>query len=468
MSRYKLRCPPETLMNEAPSVIGTMSVTLSSGGSFDTAVREVAKNGPKNISGIFRKIVLDADCRSICDIKRASIDTICSFPDVLSPFKRAMQMVATAFDTEDVNERNAMMKDAENIVLEGLKTIGESYSASLNSPCMLLFGLGIMLPMILVSMLPMLSIGGLFSVSFIDSEMITALVLIIIPLSVGALIISIRGKNPFFKAEFSESDLRYLLPMISVIPVYFALVRMGIKDDLAVCASFMTGGLLTFSAIIPSILKEKERLRMEDALKGALFELGNRLSMGENFENAIKTALGSRKDCSLLSSRMERELILCRGDVESAIDLVMGKISALMAGHYRDIYRASLRDVRNSGKLATSIAHQIEDQNGVRKGIENKLKSMMDMMSGTSAIFAPIILGMSIVMLGPITEITGEVFFDNIGMTLAIYLVELAALISMMSSNLMCRGRAIDVMARFSLMMPVSLLVFVICSSFSL
>ena len=166
--------------------------------------------------------------------------------------------------------------------------------------------------------------------------------------------------------------------------------------------------------------------------------------------------------------RIERELNICRGDIESAIIAVIGKISDKMTGHYCDIYRASMKDVRNSGKLATSVAHQIQDQNGVRKDIENKLKSTMDMMTGTSAIFAPLILGMSIVMLGPITEITGQVFFDNIGLTLAIYLVELAALISLMSSNLMYKGKTVDVMARFALMMPISLIVFMICSSFSL
>ena len=52
---------------------------------------------------------------------------------------------------------------------------------------------------------------------------------------------------------------------------------------------------------------------------------------------------------------------------------LFGKISDKMTGHYCDIYRASLKDVRNAGKLATSVAHQIQDQNGVRKDIENKL-----------------------------------------------------------------------------------------------
>ena len=165
---------------------------------------------------------------------------------------------------------------------------------------------------------------------------------------------------------------------------------------------------------------------------------------------------------------IEREFILCRGDIVSALKAVLYWISPKMTDHYCDIYRASMRDLRDAGRMATGLAHQLQDQNKVRKDIENKLKSTMDMMTGTSAIFAPIILGMSIMMLGPISEMTGQIFFENIGIILTIYLVELAALISLMSSNLMCRGKTVDIIARFSLMMPISIVVFTICSAFSL
>ena len=466
--KVKLKCMPEVLMNETPSVIGMMSVTLSSGGSFDSAVREIARNGPKNISELFTKIVLDADCRAISDIRTAVIDLVSSLPKVLSPFKRAMQIVSSAFDSTDPKERADMMKDAENIVLEGLKNIGESYSSSLNTPCMMIFGLGIMLPMIIISMLPMLSIGGMFTVSSIDSRTVTAIVLGVIPLVVGSLILSIRSKNPFYKAQMTASDLRYLAPMIVAAPVYFFLGMRGFSDDLATAIAFIVAGLITFAIILPSVMKEKERVKVEEALKDTLFELGNRLSMGENFETAAKKALASRIECESVCCKLERELILCRGDIESAVFTVLSPISVEMANHYCEICKASKRDVRNAGKLATGIAHQVQDQNTVRKGIENKLKSTTDMMTGTSALFAPIILGMSIVMLGPITEITGHVFFDGIGLILSVYLVELAALISLMSSNLMCRGKAVDVMARFSLTMPIALIVFLAFSSITI
>ena len=466
--RKKLDCSPEVLMNETPSVIGMMSVTLASGGSFDNAVREIAENGPKHFSKMFKDIIIDADCRSAPDIKRSVMDKVSGLPKQLSSFKRAMHIVSTAFDTADANERKTMMKDAENIVLEGLRSIGETYSSSLNSPCLVIFGLGIMLPMILISMLPMLSLGGLFSVSLIDSETVSVIVLVFIPLIVGFIAMSLRGKNPFFKAELQPTDMKFLLPLASFIPVYLICIKTGMKDDLAMAMGFAIAGMVTFSSILPSIVKEKERARMEEALKDVLFELGNRLSIGENFENATKKALETKKDCFKLSYMIEREFILCRGDIVSALRTVLYGISPKMADHYCDIYRASMRDLRDAGRMATGLAHQLQDQNRVRKDIENKLKSTMDMMTGTSAIFAPIILGMSIMMLGPISEITGQVFFENIGITLTIYLVELAALISLMSSNLMCRGKTVDIIARFSLMMPISIVVFTVCSAFSL
>ena len=60
---------PYKLMNEAPTVIGMMSVVLSSGGSFEMAVRDVSENGPVLMRALFNDITMDADCREEPDIK---------------------------------------------------------------------------------------------------------------------------------------------------------------------------------------------------------------------------------------------------------------------------------------------------------------------------------------------------------------------------------------------------------------
>ena len=132
------------------------------------------------------------------------------------------------------------------------------------------------------------------------------------------------------------------------------------------------------------------------------------------------------------------------------------------------MFNASNKDIRDAGRLATSIAHQLQDQDSVRKDIGNRLKSMLDMMTGTASVFAPLILAMSVVMLGPISEIVGEVFFDDISTVLSIYLMELTALIAVLSSNLTCESGIVNMEMRFTTMASISLAVFMLCSRISL
>ena len=93
---------------------------------------------------------------------------------------------------------------------------------------------------------------------------------------------------------------------------------------------------------------------------------------------------------------------------------------------------------------------------------------MLDMMTGTASVFAPLILAMSVVMLGPISEIVGEVFFDDISTVLSIYLMELTALIAVLSSNLTCESGIVNMEMRFTTMASISLAVFMLCSRISL
>ncbi|HKM14084.1 MAG TPA: hypothetical protein VJY42_04135, partial [Candidatus Methanomethylophilaceae archaeon] len=57
------------LMREGPRTIGMMSVVIESGGSLDTAVREIVDSGPNNASKLFSEIVQDADTRISPDIR---------------------------------------------------------------------------------------------------------------------------------------------------------------------------------------------------------------------------------------------------------------------------------------------------------------------------------------------------------------------------------------------------------------
>lgn len=457
-----------TFMNEGPTVVGMMSAVIEGGGSLDTAVRDVARNGPKRSASLFREIVTKADTRQISDIGHGVKEMLSSLPGEATSYRRSLHMVMAASFSSEQSERKRMLEDASSIALNGLKEVGESYSTSLNIPCMMIFGLGIMVPMILMSILPMLSLGGMFGSSAIGTGPIVMITLILIPCLIIALIMSIREKNPFMRSNISKADLKMAIPLLLMLPLAIVLLTVTSDISLSIILAAVISGAIALLSVLSAVKAENIREKQEMFLQDSVFELGNRLIGGENFETAIVEAIGTRKECSAISESVARELKMCRGDVCSAIRGSVGKVSEHISEVLCDIYRCSLKDIRDAGRLAVSIGRQLQDQNTVRKGIKNKLKSMTDMMTGTAAVFAPLVLGMSVTMLGPISKVMDGVDMSNTTTILLVYLAELCILMAVLTSCLNGRNDVREMVFRAGIMLPVSMIMFMICSSIGL
>ncbi|MCL2608158.1 MAG: hypothetical protein FWD92_06375 [Methanomassiliicoccaceae archaeon] len=455
---------PETIMNESPSAIGMMRLMIDRNRSLDSVVREVALSGPENIAKMFSKIVRDADTRASPDIRDSLNSMIASLPDRLSPFKRSMHLIMSASDSNDPAERMRMTKDANDTMLNGLKETGESYSSKLNAPCMMIFGLGVMVPMILVSILPMLSVGGQFSSASLDPAVIAFVTLILIPAAVAAVIIVISSGNPFYIRSNERVNITVLMPAAACVPLFILTFVYTNDLTLSMAISAIASGSLLFAVLYPEMKKEQKRTKAESVMGDALFDLGNRLLSGENFETALVSSF-RKKDTHEMASSLERCIMMSRGDTGDAMRTVMNPYSEKTADLYHSVYVSSLKDLRDAGRLAVSTGHQLQDQTAVLNGIRNKLRNTLDMMTGTSAVFAPLILGISISMLAPLTNLAGGSGMNFTSPILMIYLIELAALISVLTTQLRCRGGLLTSLYMFSIMMPVALTVFMLSSN---
>ncbi len=458
---------PVSLINEFPAAVGMFSVSLTAGESFETAVRNIADHGPRNIARLFRASISDADCRADPDIRGRILSSVPGTGQ-LSELRRALNMVVAAFDSPDPERGREMMDDAEDMALTSLRDTGQAYSSGLSTPCMLIFGLGIMVPMMLISFFPVLGMGGMFKVDALDSDMVRIITTVGIPATVLAVIISIRGRNPFPLPDVRPEHAIYMAPIAVSVPTFMALKDMGFPEADALIVSLSAAAALSLLSMVPAILRDRSRKEIEERLSDSLFELGNRLIMGDNFDVALVSSLRSMKVSQGFISSLEREMLLCRGDMDAAIIRTMSPISDEMAMHYLEVFRASRKDVRDSGGLAMAVVRQLQGRASVRKDVGNRLRSMMDMMTGTSALFAPLIMGMSVAMMAPLSGMAGGPMIGDMTSTLIIYLVELAVLISILSSNLMCKGDMLSIQSRFCLTVPVSLMVFKVCSGITI
>jgi len=456
------------LMNECPAVIGVLTSTIESGGSIDTAVRAIAEDGPRHSRQLFLDSVRDADTKGSPSLTSSLSSRLSELPEEASGYRRAVMMAVSASESSDEIERTRMLRDSAQIALEAVKEMGEAYGASLTVPCMTVFGIGIMMPMILMSILPMLSIGGMFETGTIDNGAIVLITLVMIPAIILAVSVYLRSRNPFLTESFRIKDLRCLLPIFCSIPL--GLIAMRFTDDstmilllslapaCVVCVILMAGGMRG----------NRVRLAGEQALMDCVFDIGNRMLGGTNFETAAVEASAVRKESEPVSRMLSREFALCRGDVGAAVSCAVEPVSREMSMALCSIQACSERDTEDAGRLAVTLGKQFQSRNAAKRDLEMKLKSTTDMMAGTAMVFSPLVLGLSVSMLEPLTKLAGELSLEGTSTILGIYLVELNALIAILLSSLGSGDGVLQTVWRFCIMCPISLAVFWVCSGISL
>lgn len=452
------------LMNEGPTVVGILTSVTESGGSLDEAVRTVAAEGPPLSRGIFGDAVRRADTKGSRGVKEALSEAVSGLDEDASGYRQAIMLCICASESPDGPERLAALREASDVALCAVRTIGERYAESLTVPCTAVFALGILLPMILVSMAPVMGIGW-SGAPPMDGRAVDAVVLVAIPVAIAAVCLALRRGNPF--AEDGPSFPRGALLLLAIVPLCAALIAIGIGPADAVPMAAVPICILSAVLLAAGEGRTRARGRAEHGLRDAVSEIGNLLTRGENFENVSVEALASRPECSAAAESLERELALCRGDVQSAISAALSPVSGEASRALRDIYRCSLDDADDAGALAVALGRQFQDSDRIRAGIGIRTRSMRDTMIGTAVLFAPMVLGLSVSMLAPLGDLAGRAVYEGAGDVVAVYLTELSALIAVLTSCL-DGGGAGGAAWRFSVMAPVSLTVYRLCSAVQL
>ena len=454
------------LLNEGPEVIGAITAVLENGGSVDTAVREVSERGPPVSSKLFRDIVYDADLRVESDMFTAVSRVISSLPEECSSYGLALRMAMSAADISDRAERSRVLKDASDIILNGLRESGKTFASSLNAPCMAVFGLGIMIPMVLMSILPMMSLSGMLGSGSMDVRSVALVTLILIPSAIMMMVSGINRKNPVSCGGITGNPL-LILPLFAAFPLFTVFYNLTGDTVNTLCFSVIGAGILTLIAGFPGYRAESRRAKTGREIECILIELGNRMVCGTPFESALCDSLLSRKSLSGIALAFRNEITVCRGEVDRALSNVFSPVSSVVAGAMCDIYRTSVRDLGDAGKLAISLGRQLNDRQLIRKNIRNELKGMTDTMFGTAAFFAPLVLGLSVSMLEPIKEMASGISIGPTTSILSVYLCELSAIISLLLSFIEGKCDIGTVVRRFASISAVSLAVFVLTLNIS-
>lgn len=350
-------------------------------------------------------------------------------------------MVTASRESTEDGKRRALDR-ANNAMISGAKRRIEEYALSLSMPSMLIFGLGILLPLMVGSFMPMLS-WNLWSVKGMSdgpntgggtSVQMVFVMNVLFPAMASLVAMNAVSGHPFAddRGAMASSRRRSLLGL----PVAVASSVGGMISVTMLFSGLLMSILLLISIVAPAsiwLLSPGKGLKDrcgkgESGLEDALFKTGARMLEGENFESSLHKACedaagpeaSAVKRLSFKFSMMGLEDIPASG-AESGFG-----VSNALEG-VRVARLAASKDELAAGMLAMDIAAYLKDFRDLETALKNRLRPTISMMKTTALVLAPIVLGVTYAIYLSLASMIGgqaqgtsaEEFFLVLGLFLA-------------------------------------------------
>lgn len=412
----------------APEVINYMVMSLELSPSLDRAVAFAAENAEGPMAEELRALVWKVRAREHATIEEALMAYASGLEGVNEELRSAIYNVLSAAKESDRDKMRASLRRASDSVLAGTRQRVEGYAASLATPATVLFSIGILLPMIIGSMLPMMSLGG-FDIGSAPSEdamdwprvfALSVLAMdLMFPMAAFAYARRILAKRPGLhsvglREPRAGMDIPFALVVLAASAAAAFAIGTGVDMwglgwSLAALAMLLGAAFSLWLALRSRIrLAELRALEaLEDQMPDMLFQLGSRLGEGRSLERALEDVSRTMRDTEM-GGFLADALARARRSGAGLQETLFSRRGGMLNSHPSAKLRAAMRLVVEaagkdqamvSGMLMTMSGH-MRDLAASDKDMRLKLRSTIESMRNTAMLFAPVIMGVTVGLYG--------------------------------------------------------------------
>jgi Flp pilus assembly protein TadB len=497
-------------LGRTPESVNYIVMSMRLSPSLSKAVAFASESSDEPIASGLKKVLWDIYMRKFDSIEESFLAFAYDWGEINEDFKRSLYTIrsSTLESTDEGRER--ILDKASEIILEGTKRRIEAFAASLHGPATVLFALGILLPMIIGAMLPLMALqiprGGNFQTNTQSSletspdigSAIAIIVLmdIIFPLIAFIYAYYILGKRPGtatppdVKSKLSKKQGNTIIATS-----IFLFTGCGILS-LPYLRSYL-GGLGSILGPVPIIIgfafamgyflratskyqkkRRDEIKKMEEEFPDALFKLGSRIAEGEPLETALLKVAESTKGLKI-AELFEKISYTIQVTRTTPYEAMFGKEFGVLKDIPSRTIRASMKtvvesvgkDAATAGSIIINVSNYLRDMKKVEHDIKTSLSQTVEMMKSTGILFAPLVMGITAslyVLLskefsaipGSTQLLSNDVFFMVIG----IYLVLMVMITTYFSVGIEHGEDKVELKHSIGSAVPVAVLVY----SFSL
>jgi hypothetical protein len=439
-------------LGDIPEILSYLVMYLKLVPNLENAVKFAASESSTSLGQDLRKMLWDMEIRVYHGID----DALASFATMWGRwseyFKRSLHLIRSSIQERDDTSRVITLNRSLDVALDGTRDMMNQFAGRLHQPTMVIYSIGIMIPLALVAMLPAAGLIGMKVTIF----QVFLLYNILLPLVIFFYMRKILLNRP---ATFNppvipsnHPDLvhinkkkRFMFSLIlgcSVcLPGFFFLLLPVFISDVASLGPLMrfivsADGLNTFFPVTlffiwgvaafvtsysMSVYAPYKKVRddvkqIEREFGDALYILGKRIaeekSPEESFVYTAATMSGAK--ISIVFSQTGYNLTAMHTNIREALfSPDFGSLKYVYSDRVKAIMRLFVEGISKSQRAVSisliKIADHLKELQEVEKMIRESLYGLTSTLRSTAALFAPLIAGVTLAITKLITNIIGSI-----------------------------------------------------------
>ena len=409
-------------LNSAPYLVTQIAVSLKQNPNLENALGFVADHNDGKIVKDIRKSLWLMWTGVVKSPYEALRDVAKKWSRHSLGFQRSVQLIISSFQEQNLKGKVETLDKAINVMLDDITEKMNEYALSLHIPTLILFSIGTIVPLMVISLFPIVSFFG-FQVSpmtitvFLFATLMGCYVYSDVVLRKRpATVMSVIEVPP---APVSVAPMAVAaMVLISIPSMLFVLRELGVAlfGPMAWMADTLGGLALTWGIGIGAAFyayrtssgvraRMKKVRELESQFIDGLYHLKNRLSDGRPIESALENTrdlLGNLPIAEFfgrLVNRMKRRSMSLSEAMEAE-----NPESKLMVFVFK-LITDSLKEGRKAAATTAEVVHQyLMRMKGIEKELNTMLNKPLSMMKATILFFAPMVCGIIVVLFEMITR----------------------------------------------------------------
>ena len=446
-------------LGDIPEVLSYLVMYLKLVPNLENSVKFAASESSTSLAKDLRKMLWDMEIRVYQGINDALTNFANYWGKWSDHFKRALHLIRSSIQEPEEAQRVITLNRALDVGLDGTREMMNQFAAKLHQPTMIIYSIGIMIPLAIIAMLPTAGLVGMKITIF----QVFVLYDVILPLIVFLYTRKILLLRPAtFNPPIIPSDhpdlvninkrrrliIALIIGILVALPGIFFIVMQtflpvtssnvllnfvidsnGLNSYLPVTLFIIWGVAATVTLYSISVYRPYKKVRddikqVEKEFSDALYILGKRIgeekSPEESFAYTANTMEGAK--IAEVFSQTGYNLMAMHTNIRDALfSSEYGSLKHVHSDRIKAIMRLFVEGIQKSQRAVSISIIRIADHLKELQQVENKIKdtlySLTSTLRSTAAVFAPLIAGVTLAITKLISNIihsmSGKIPIEN-------------------------------------------------------